>query len=110
MRIAIVGGGAAGLSAAWILSRSHEVVVFEANSYLGGHANTIDVTVGGKTVPVDTGFIVYNEENYPNFTQLLQVIGAKSQPSDMSFSVSLGAGRVEYQFEGERTILWRLKR
>jgi len=96
MRIAVIGGGAAGLSAAWMLSRDHETVLFEAAAYLGGHANTMDVTLGGRKVPVDTGFIVYNEPNYPNLTRLFRAIGAETEPSDMSFSVSLGGGRVEY--------------
>jgi predicted NAD/FAD-binding protein len=96
MRIAVIGGGAAGLSAAWMLSRDHEAVLFEAAAYLGGHANTMDVTLGGRQVPVDTGFIVFNEPNYPNLTRLFRAIGAETEPSDMSFSVSLGGGRVEY--------------
>jgi len=96
MRIAVIGGGAAGLSAAWMLSSWHETVVFEAAAYLGGHANTIDVTVAGQRVPVDTGFIVYNEPNYPNLTRLFRAIDAETEPSDMSFSVSLGDGQVEY--------------
>lgn len=96
MRIAVIGGGAAGLSAAWMLSSKHKTVLFEAAGYLGGHANTIDVAVGGRQVPVDTGFIVYNEPNYPNLTNLFRAIGAETEPSDMSFSVSLGNGRIEY--------------
>ena len=67
-RIAVVGSGVSGLSAAWLLSQSNDVVLYEANSRVGGHANTVDVPGTG---PVDTGFIVYNEKNYPNFTALL---------------------------------------
>jgi predicted NAD/FAD-binding protein len=96
MRIAVIGGGAAGLAAAWTLSSRYQTVLFEAASYLGGHANTIDVAVGDRQVPVDTGFIVYNEPNYPNLTRLFHAIDVDTEPSDMSFSVSLGGGRVEY--------------
>src|SRR5579864_3073109 len=72
LRVAVVGGGIAGLSSAWLLSSRHDVVLFEADGRLGGHANTTDAPdrTGG-TTPVDTGFIVYNEPNYPNFTALL---------------------------------------
>jgi len=96
MRIAVVGGGAAGLAAAWALSKRHDTVLFEAADYPGGHANTIDIEVGGRTLPVDTGFIVYNEPNYPNLTRLFEAVGAETEASSMSFSVSLGRGRVEY--------------
>ena len=97
MRVAVIGAGAAGLSAAWALSRAHDTVLFEAADYLGGHANTIDVTVREGRVPVDTGFIVYNELNYPNLTRLFREIDAKTDPSEMSFSVSIGGGLVEYR-------------
>jgi predicted NAD/FAD-binding protein len=96
MRIAVIGGGAAGLSAAWSLSGQYETVLFEAAGYLGGHANTIDVAIGDRRIPVDTGFIVFNEPNYPNLVRLFQALGVETEPSDMSFSVSLAAGRLEY--------------
>ncbi len=96
MRVAVIGGGAAGLSAAWMLSSAYETVLFESASYLGGHANTMDLPVGGATIPVDTGFIVYNEPNYPNLTRLFNAVGVATETSDMSFSVSIGSGRIEY--------------
>lgn len=96
MRIAVIGGGAAGLAAAWTLSKRHETVLYEAADYVGGHANTIDIGIAGRQIPVDTGFIVYNERNYPNLTSLFRTIGVKTEDSDMSFSASLDAGRVEY--------------
>ncbi|MDH3595398.1 MAG: FAD-dependent oxidoreductase [Rhodospirillales bacterium] len=96
MKIAVVGGGISGLSTAWLLARKHEVSLFESANYLGGHSNTVDVLLGGRVVPVDTGFIVYNERNYPNLTQLYAALGVATVASDMSFSVSLDAGGFEY--------------
>jgi predicted NAD/FAD-binding protein len=101
LRIAVVGGGIAGLSAAWLLSKKHEVVLFEADGRIGGHANTADAPhrSGGST-PVDTGFIVFNEPNYPNFTALLAHLGVASIPADMSLSFSLDDGGFEYSSFG----------
>ena len=97
MKIAIVGSGIAGLGAAWALNRQHEITLFEAEGYLGGHANTVDVADGGRRVPVDTGFIVYNERTYPKLTRLFRELEVPTQESDMSFSVSLGQGSFEYK-------------
>lgn len=99
-RIAVVGSGISGAAAAWLLSARHEVVLFEADRRLGGHANTLVVKPGERPVAVDTGFIVYNERNYPRFTALLDHLGVASKPSDMSFAVSLDDGRHEYSGEG----------
>ncbi len=96
MKIAVVGGGISGLGTAWLLARQHEVSLFESADYLGGHSNTVDILVGGRIVPVDTGFIVYNEHNYPNLTRLFGTLGVPTAASDMSFSVSLDAGGFEY--------------
>ena len=100
MRIAVVGTGIAGNTAAYKLRRDHDITVYEASSYVGGHTNTIDVTEGGRTIAVDTGFIVFNDRTYPNFIELLDEIGQESQPSVMSFSVSSGDGRLEYSGSG----------
>ena len=100
LRIAVVGGGIAGLSAAWLLSRRHEVTLIEADERLGGHANTADAPGLKGPVPVDTGFIVYNEPNYPNFTALLKHLGVASQRADMALSVSLDDGAFEYSSFG----------
>jgi uncharacterized protein len=96
MRIAIVGAGVSGLVAAHLLGRDHEVTVFEAGAYAGGHTNTIRVDTPNETHQVDTGFIVFNDRNYPNFERLLGRLGVASQPSTMTFSVSDGRGDFEY--------------
>lgn len=96
MRIAIVGTGIAGMSAAWLLSRRHDVTVYEKNNRIGGHSNTVDANVDGTTTPVDTGFIVYNAANYPNLVALFDHLGVPTEASDMSFSASLGGGSFEY--------------
>ena len=87
MRIAIIGAGISGLVSAYLLSEDHDVVVYEANDYIGGHTHTIDVPLNGQTFAVDTGFIVFNENTYPNFINLMQRLGVEWQPSNMSFSV-----------------------
>lgn len=97
MKIAVVGSGIAGLGAAWALSRCHEVTMYEAGRHLGGHANTAEVEDRGRPVPVDTGFIVYNERNYPHLTRLFAAENVPTEASDMSFSVSVGDGAFEYQ-------------
>jgi uncharacterized protein len=87
MRIAIVGAGVSGLVAAHLLHREHDIVLYEAGSYAGGHTNTIRVDTEHATYQIDTGFIVMNDRNYPNFTRLLERLGVATQPTHMSFSV-----------------------
>jgi len=99
-KVAVVGGGIAGLSAAWLLSSRHDVTLFEADPRLGGHANTAEAPGHNGPVPVDTGFIVYNEANYPNFTALLAHLGVPHINADMSLSVSLDDGAFEYSSYG----------
>ncbi|MEJ8572413.1 NAD(P)/FAD-dependent oxidoreductase [Microbaculum marinum] len=96
MKIAVIGSGISGLSAAWLLSRDHEVTLFEQGHRLGGHTNTVDMSLAEGDVPVDTGFIVYNEENYPNLTALLAYLGVETVPARMSFALSFGNGAYEY--------------
>ncbi|MES1994421.1 MAG: FAD-dependent oxidoreductase [Pseudomonadota bacterium] len=96
MNIAIVGSGISGLSAAWMLARQHEVTVFEQNDYLGGHTHTVDAPAPDGAVAVDTGFIVYNEANYPHLTALFRHLGVATRDSDMSFGVSIDGGALEY--------------
>jgi predicted NAD/FAD-binding protein len=95
MRIAIVGAGISGLATAHLLHSQHEITVFESGRLAGGHANTVRVDTEDATHHVDTGFIVFNDRNYPNFERLLSSLGVASQPSDMSFGVSDG-GDFEY--------------
>jgi predicted NAD/FAD-binding protein len=96
LRIAVVGGGIAGLGAAHRLSAEHRVTLFEAADYVGGHTNTVDATVGGVTHPVDTGFLVFNERTYPNLIELFRVLDVPTAGSDMSFSVSVGPHDFEW--------------
>lgn len=96
MRIAIVGTGISGMVAAYLLHRDHAITVFEAADYVGGHTNTLDVTLDGHTYAIDTGFIVFNDWTYPNFIRLLDRLGVESQPSDMSFSVRCERTGLEY--------------
>ncbi|MEZ5706838.1 MAG: FAD-dependent oxidoreductase [Burkholderiaceae bacterium] len=90
-RIAVVGSGIAGLASAWLLQRepSNEVTLFESDARLGGHANTVDVTLEGQTYPVDTGFLVFNDRTYPNLIALFKHLGVASVASEMTFAVSL---------------------
>ena len=96
MRIAIVGTGISGLVAAHRLHTEHEIVVYEASERIGGHTNTVPVETADGTHWIDTGFIVFNDRNYPEFEALLSELGVASQPSHMSFSVADGHGRFEY--------------
>lgn len=105
IRIAVVGSGISGLSAAWLLSKRHDVTVFESDSRLGGHSNTVMVNSGAVPVAVDTGFIVSNTWTYPNFTALMEHLGVAMTPTAMSFSVSAENGRYEYSGDHAGTLL-----
>ena len=96
MKIAVIGGGVGGLGAAWLLSRRHDVVVYERENRFGGHSCTVDVDTSAGRLPVDVGFIVFNERNYPNLVALFEHLGVATEASDMSFAVSLDDGRFEY--------------
>jgi uncharacterized protein len=96
MRIAVIGAGISGLLAAHLLQREHEIVVYEAGSYAGGHTNTVRVDTPLGSHHIDTGFIVMNDRNYPNFTRLLEQLGVATQPTRMSFSVKAEDEDFEY--------------
>ena len=96
MKVAVIGAGVAGLGAAWLLSRRHEVSVFEREQRFGGHSCTVDVETPDGQIPVDMGFIVFNRRNYPNLVALFEHLGVATEDSNMSFAVSLDDGRFEY--------------
>ncbi len=96
----MIGSGISGLSAAWLLAKRHDVTLYERAERLGGHSNTVTARLNDAAVPVDTGFIVYNEPAYPNLTALFAHLGVATKPSDMSFAVSLRGGATEYSGTG----------
>jgi len=96
MKIAIIGSGISGLVSAYLLSREHEVTVFEAGDRVGGHTITTQVGSNGSSMAVDAGFIVYNEVNYPHFVRLLAQLGVETQPTSMSLSVRCDRTGLEY--------------
>jgi predicted NAD/FAD-binding protein len=119
--IAIIGTGISGLTCGHLLHDKHNILLFEANDYVGGHTATKDIEVNGKSYAIDTGFIVFNDWTYPNFIKLMEKIGVKSQPTEMSFSVKNLAQNLEYNgntinslFAQRRNILrprfWRIVR
>ena len=101
-RVAVIGAGISGLTAAYYLSRRYNVTVLERDNRLGGHTNTVMVDSSQGPLPVDTGFIVHNRKTYPNFCRLLQELGVETQPSDMSFAVTSPGDRYEYSSHGLR--------
>ncbi|KAB0498586.1 NAD(P)/FAD-dependent oxidoreductase [Pseudomonas vancouverensis] len=96
MKIAIIGSGISGLTSAYLLNRAHEISLFEASDWIGGHTHTVDVTVEGQRYAVDTGFIVFNDWTYPNFMRLLSQLGVRYKATEMSFSVNDPDSGLEY--------------
>ncbi len=96
LRIAVIGSGISGASAAWLLSKTHDVTLYEAQDRPGGHTNTVIMDVDGVPVPVDTGFICYNSVSYPNLVALFDHLGVPTHDTTMSFAASLGGGSYEY--------------
>jgi predicted NAD/FAD-binding protein len=113
MRVAVIGTGIAGMVTAYLLAPEHDLVVFEANDYMGGHTNTILVGRAGQTYPLDTGFMVFNETTYPHFVKLLRRLDVRWQPTNMSFSVQDAASGLEFGFRSlagvfaQQQNLWR---
>jgi predicted NAD/FAD-binding protein len=104
LHIAVIGTGAAGLGTAWALSRRHRVTLYEADRRPGGHCHTVDVPTADGAVPVDTGFIVYNQRNYPNLTAWFDTLGVATEASDMSFSAQALADGVEWSGDSLATM------
>jgi predicted NAD/FAD-binding protein len=96
LNIAIIGAGISGMAAAWLLSQRHDVTVYEQENRLGGHSHTVDAPGANGNTPVDTGFIVYNDRNYPNLVALFEHLKVPTKASEMSFAVSVDDGTVEY--------------
>lgn len=103
--IAIIGSGMAGMSAAWLLNQHHAITLFEGDDHIGGHAHTVNTGPNHGDIDVDTGFIVYNERNYPNLVALFAHLGVPTKPSEMSFAASLDNGGFEYSGTGLRGLL-----
>jgi predicted NAD/FAD-binding protein len=95
-KVAVIGSGISGLSAAWFIGQDNEVTLFESEARLGGHTHTLDVQEDGRSFPVDTGFIVFNPKNYPHLVKMFAHLGVESYKTDMSLAVSLNGGGFEY--------------
>lgn len=109
MKIAVIGSGISGIVSSYLLSEKHSVTLFEAADYLGGHTHTIPVNCHGKTWNIDTGFIVYNDLNYPYFKKFLSRLNVQTQPSDMSFSVHCEKTGIEYKSSNLDTLFAQRK-
>ena len=109
MKIAIIGSGISGLVCAHLLYRDHDISIFEANDYIGGHTHTIDVRRDDISYAVDTGFIVFNRSTYPNFCSLLEKLSVASQPTSMNFSVRCDRTGLEYGSESINTLFAQRK-
>ena len=109
MKIAIIGSGISGLTAAYYLNKNHEIVVYESSPVIGGHTATIDVELEGQKYAVDTGFIVYNDWTYPNFIRLLKQLNVETQTTSMSFSVANDMNGLEYAGSNLNTLFAQRK-
>ena len=109
-RIGIIGTGISGMTSAYLLSEDHEIVVYEANKYVGGHTNTVDVAHKSGVTSVDTGFIVYNEKNYPNLTALFAELEIATHPTVMSFGVTIDKGSKDNETAPQQRRRWQLNK
>ena len=109
MNIAIIGSGISGLTCGYLLSKKHFVTLYEANNYLGGHTATVTVKIDDVELPVDTGFIVFNDKTYPNFLRMMNQIGIKIKPTEMSFSVQNKEQQLEYNGRNLNTLFAQRK-
>lgn len=107
--IAVIGSGISGLASAYFLKQKYEVSLFEAAPKLGGHSNTVDVTIAGQTMPVDTGFLVFNDRTYPNFIALMSELEVASFDTEMTFAVSLNNGEMEWAGSNLSTVFAQKK-
>ena len=96
MKIAIIGSGISGLTCGYLLHKEHDISVFEASDWVGGHTHTVNVSVEGRSYAIDTGFIVFNDWTYPNFIKLMDQVGVRSKATEMSFSVHDTESNLEY--------------
>lgn len=104
-KIAVIGSGISGIASAWFLSQNHEVTLFEKNDYIGGHTHTVEIQDHqNQKIPVDTGFIVYNEPNYPLLTAMFEHLNIETINTEMSFSVSIDNGKIEYSGNNLNTL------
>jgi len=108
-KIAVIGSGISGLSCVWMLGKKFKVDLFEKNSYFGGHTNTQTIKINKNNIPVDTGFIVFNDLNYPNLCNFFNELDVKSYESDMSFGVSINRASLEYSGSNLSTIFAQKK-
>jgi len=108
-RIAIVGSGISGLTTAYLLHKQHDITLFEANDYIGGHTHTVDVPQNGSNLAIDTGFIVCNDRNYPNFLEFMDLLGVDLQETEMSFSVRNDSLNLEYNGHNLNTLFSQRK-
>ena len=92
------------MAAAWLLNQNNKVTLFEASTHLGGHAHTVDISLDGVIAPVDTGFMVFNRQTYPNLVRLFEALGITAAPSEMSFSLSLEEPDLEWSGSSARTL------
>ncbi len=108
-KIAIIGSGISGLSAAYFLSKNFAVKIFEKNNYIGGHSNTVDINYSGKKIAVDTGFIVFNHQTYPNLTPFFHLLDVAYEKSNMSFAIKVDNGKIEYAGTNIGTVFAQFK-